>query len=281
MHGLPCGPLPRVRGSTLTDALPSRGAEKKDPRPRAGSRRSTKHPHACHSLTARNVKPPGIRKRSSGLRFVLLSPAFPSAVHVLPADSGNRRAFRPRLQRRDRSGFAPLSLFPDSYSLVTGLIISPADRKSSPIFPFCPQRLSRNLAVVFWPFIRHCCFIRHSGLPAGRQASSPACRSRFVILQILPSALALSPASVILTAWEHFDDAVVCGLRIPASSAEGKVAVLGGALAVPCTCNPLQQGRIPLRGPRCSRGSGPPGVEGRIPCDGSPTNWVRAGRQQP
>src|SRR3954470_18220388 len=29
-------------------------------------------------------------------------------------------------------------------------------------------------------------------------------------------------------------------------------AVLGGELAVPCTCNPLQQGRIPSRG-RCSR----------------------------
>ena len=125
-----------------------------------------------------------------------------------------------------------------------------------------------------------CCSIRRSTSLTALSLSKGNPQSE--IRNAFPrSALALSPASVILTLWEHFDDAVVCGLHIPASSAEGKVAVLGGALAVPCTCNPLQQGRIPLRGPRCSRGSGPPSVEGRIPCDGSPTNWVRAGRQQP
>jgi hypothetical protein len=33
-----------------------------------------------------------------------------------------------------------------------------------------------------------------------------------------------------------------CGVCTHARSRVGKMAVLGGGLAVPCTCNPLQQG---------------------------------------
>jgi hypothetical protein len=48
----------------------------------------------------------GFRGRSSGLRIVLLGPAFPSRFLGPVAF---RRAFRPRLQRRDRGGFSPPS----------------------------------------------------------------------------------------------------------------------------------------------------------------------------
>ncbi len=79
----------------------------------------------------------GNRERSSGSRIVLLGPAFPSSRRVPHArwDSGLMgRAFRPRLQRRDRGGFAPPSLFPASYSVVGSIIarlgvVSSANRR--------------------------------------------------------------------------------------------------------------------------------------------------------
>jgi len=42
------------------------------------------------------------------------------------------------------------------------------------------------------------------------------------------------------------------------------VTVLGGELAVPCTRNPLQRGRIPARGPKGPRLPPARGVDGRV-----------------
>jgi hypothetical protein len=63
------------------------GAEK-NLRPRVGGRRSVDNPSAGHSLSARNAWPAGTRVRSSGLRFVLLGPAFPSRFLGTVARSG-------------------------------------------------------------------------------------------------------------------------------------------------------------------------------------------------
>ena len=63
------------------------GAEK-NLRPRVGGRRSLDNPSADHSLSARNVWPVGTRVRSSGLRFVLLGPAFPPRFLGTVARSG-------------------------------------------------------------------------------------------------------------------------------------------------------------------------------------------------
>ncbi len=59
------------------------------------------------------------------------------------------------------------------------------------------------------------------------------------------------------------------------------VIVLDGELAVPCTCNPLQQGRsgCPRGAPRQNGESGGD-VDGWVPRIGKHLNRVRAGRQQ-
>ncbi len=53
-----------------------------------------------------------------------------------------------------------------------------------------------------------------------------------------------------------------------AASRYHRRAVLGGEPAVPCTCNPLQQGRIPSRGPRSRELGRHVDVEDRVPRSG-------------
>jgi len=101
------------RGATKKTSGPAREAEGSD----VPSEPAIPSPRGIPSES-------GNRERSSGSRIVLPGPAFPSSRRVLHArwDSDVCRAFRPRLQRRDRGGFAPPSLFPASYSIVEGTI---------------------------------------------------------------------------------------------------------------------------------------------------------------
>ncbi len=57
-------------------------------------------------------------------------------------------------------------------------------------------------------------------------------------------------------------------------------AVPDGGLAVPCTGNPLQPDRIPVRGGAAPSGRSVSSDEGRVPRDGRPLNPVRPGREQ-
>ena len=88
------------RASPLRGASPGQAGAEKNLRPRVGGRRSVDNPSAGHSLSARNAWPAGTRVRSSGLRFVLLGPAFPprravarSGPFVLAYSGGTAAAF--------------------------------------------------------------------------------------------------------------------------------------------------------------------------------------------
>jgi len=74
---------------------------------------------AGHSLSARNAKHKWKPREVFWLADHPTRPGLPIPMH---RDSDVCRAFRPRLQRRDRGGFAPPSLFPAPYSIVAGTV---------------------------------------------------------------------------------------------------------------------------------------------------------------